>query len=80
MAKNQNIALNPNKINGSCGRLLCCLTYENDTYLEAKKGMPEIGQVLKIPEGIGKVVSIEPLSNTYRVDIPDVGIVVVKAK
>jgi hypothetical protein len=42
--------------------------------------MPEIGQVLKIPEGIGKVVSIEPLSNTYRVDIPDVGIVVVKAK
>jgi cell fate regulator YaaT (PSP1 superfamily) len=77
MAKNQNIALNPNKINGSCGRLLCCLTYENDTYLEAKKGMPEMGQVMNIKEGMGKVISIDPLSRTYRVDIPEVGIITV---
>jgi cell fate regulator YaaT (PSP1 superfamily) len=42
MAKNQNIALNPNKINGACGRLLCCLTYENDQYAEARKDMPEL--------------------------------------
>lgn len=77
MAKNQNIALNPNKINGSCGRLLCCLTYENDTYLEAKKGMPEMGQILKVKEGAGRVISIDALSGSCRVDIPDVGIVVV---
>lgn len=76
MAKNQNIALNPNKINGSCGRLLCCLTYENDTYTEAKKGLPEVGQIVKVKEGSGRVISIDPLSGTYRVDIPDVGIVV----
>lgn len=76
MAKNQNITLNPNKINGSCGRLLCCLTYENDTYLEAKKGMPEVGQIMKVKEGTGKVVSVDTLAGTYKVDIPDVGIVV----
>lgn len=77
MAKNQNIALNPNKINGSCGRLLCCLTYENDTYLELKKGMPEMGQIIKIKEGTGKVVSIDPLAGICKIDIPDVGIVAV---
>lgn len=77
MAKNQNIALNPNKINGACGRLLCCLTYENDTYLEAKKGMPEIGQTVKTKDGTGRVLSVDPLSKSYRVDIPDTGIVVV---
>lgn len=76
MAKNQNIALNPSKINGSCGRLLCCLTYENDTYLEAKKGLPEVGQIVKLKEGSGKVISVEPLAGKYYVDIPDVGIVV----
>jgi cell fate regulator YaaT (PSP1 superfamily) len=78
MAKNQNIALNPNKINGSCGRLLCCLTYENDLYLEARKGLPEVGHILKTKEGTGKVVSVNVLSGTYEVDVPDVGIVVVK--
>lgn len=75
MAKNQNIALNPNKINGSCGRLLCCLTYENDTYLEIKKEMPDIGQTLKVKEGKGRVVSIDVLAGTCKVDIPEVGIV-----
>ncbi len=76
MAKNQNIALNPSKINGSCGRLLCCLTYENDTYLEGKKGLPEVGQIVKVKEGTGKVVSVEPLVGKYHVEIPDVGVVV----
>ncbi|MDD2202793.1 MAG: stage 0 sporulation family protein [Bacilli bacterium] len=80
MAKNQNIALNPIKINGSCGRLLCCLTYENDTYLEAKKDMPEVGQIVNIKEGKGKVLSIDPLARSYRVDINDVGVVVVELK
>jgi cell fate regulator YaaT (PSP1 superfamily) len=80
MAKNQNIALNPSKINGACGRLLCCLTYENDTYSEAKKNLPDVGNIVKVKEGTGKVISIDPLLNSYRVDIPDIGVVVVTNK
>jgi cell fate regulator YaaT (PSP1 superfamily) len=77
MAKNQNIALNPTKINGSCGRLLCCLIFENDTYLEAKKGLPEIGQIMETDNGFGKVISVDILARTYRVDVTDFGIVTV---
>ncbi|MDD4298037.1 MAG: stage 0 sporulation family protein [Bacilli bacterium] len=77
MAKNQNIALNPNKINGACGRLLCCLTYENDIYLAAKKGLPEIGHIVKTKEGMGKVISIDPLAGSYQVEIENVGIVLI---
>lgn len=80
MAKNQNIALNPNKINGACGRLLCCLTYENDNYTEGKKGLPEIGNFVKTKEGTGKVISVDPLLGAYKVDVQDVGVVVVKNK
>ncbi|MFA5408463.1 MAG: stage 0 sporulation protein, partial [Bacilli bacterium] len=52
-------------------------TYENDAYLEAKKGIPEVGQIVKIKEGEGKVVSIEPLNGLYRVEIPELGIITV---
>lgn len=75
MAKNQNIALNPNKINGVCGRLLCCLTYENDNYTEARVGLPEYGQIVNINEGTGKVISVDILKGSYDVDIPKVGVV-----
>ena len=46
MAKNQNIALNPNKINGVCGRLLCCLKYEDDTYSECRCKLPNLGSTI----------------------------------
>lgn len=69
MAKDQNIALNPNKINGSCGRLLCCLSYEEDVYLEYGKGIPEIGKVIKTEFGSGPVVSVDILKRKYRVSI-----------
>ena len=59
MAKNQNLSLNPSKINGVCGRLLCCLTYENDNYFEYKKGLPEVGRKIKTPDGDGKVLSVD---------------------
>lgn len=75
MAKNQNIALNPNKINGLCGRLLCCLKYEDDTYCQYKSKLPKIGSKVKIEQGEGKVVSINILKQSYKVDIPDIGIV-----
>ena len=75
MAKNQNIALNPTKINGVCGRLLCCLKYEDECYKECRKGMPKVGKKIKTEKGEGKVLSIDILKGTYRVDIPDIGIV-----
>jgi len=75
MAKNQMLALNPSKINGICGRLLCCLGYENDNYTELKKSLPKIGLVMDTPEGMGKVVSIDVFENTYSVDLGDKGIV-----
>lgn len=56
MAKEQNLSLNPNKISGICGRLMCCLSYEFPVYMECKKGMPKLGKRVESPEGIGKVI------------------------
>ena len=75
MAKNQMLALNPSKINGICGRLLCCLGYENDTYTELKKDLPKIGLVADTPLGMGKVVALDVFKKTYSVDLNDKGIV-----
>ena len=75
MAKNQMLALNPSKINGICGRLLCCLGYENDIYSELKKNLPEVGVMINTSLGLGKVVSVNIFKNTYLVDIPDNGVV-----
>lgn len=67
MAKNQNIALNPSKINGCCGRLLCCLTYEDEEYIKCQKGMPSVGQKVHTKYGEGIVRSIDILQRKYRV-------------
>lgn len=75
MAKNQMLALNPSKINGICGRLLCCLSYENDTYTEMKKDLPKLGMVADTPMGMGKVVSVDVFKKTYSVDLKEKGIV-----
>lgn len=75
MAKNQMLALNPTKINGMCGRLLCCLGYENDTYSELKKKLPKIGYNVDTQFGTGKVVAIDIFNNSYSVDLGDKGIV-----
>ena len=56
MAKEQNLSLNPTKISGVCGRLMCCLKYEYSDYIEMKKGMPKVGKRIITPEGEGKVV------------------------
>ena len=69
MAKNQNLALNPNKINGVCGRLLCCLAYEDEVYSEFRVGLPNINQVVKTNVGEGKVISIDILNKKYVVDV-----------
>lgn len=57
MAKEQNLPLNPIKISGVCSRLMCCLKYENDVYVEFRKRAPKIGKDVNTPEGIGRVVS-----------------------
>ena len=75
MAKTQNIALNPSKINGICGRLLCCLKYENECYKECCKGLPQMNKKIKTDQGEGKVIAVDVLKGTYKVNIPDVGIV-----
>lgn len=67
MAKNQNIALNPNKINGVCGRLLCCLKYENDCYKDCRKILPKIGNEIKTESGMVTVIEVNPLNQSYKV-------------
>jgi len=69
MAKNQGIALNPNKINGCCGRLLCCLSYEDETYSKCRRELPSYGDIIKVDGARGKVVGLDILKNTYRIDI-----------
>lgn len=71
MAKNQGLALNPTKINGVCGRLLCCLNYENDLYTELKKDVLDVGKKTFIKGKEGKVISSEPLLGKYKVLVDD---------
>lgn len=65
MAKNQGIALNPNKINGACGRLLCCLSYEDDVYTENKSLLPKIGSSVIYNDKSYKVQNVNVLSKSY---------------
>lgn len=67
MAKEQGLPLNPSKISGVCGRLMCCLAYENENYIQAKQQMPQIGTMLHTPSGTGKVVSINVPQNSVEV-------------
>ena len=67
MAKVQNLSLNPAKISGICGRLMCCLKYENDIYMELRRGMPDTGEKIKTPDGMARVVDTNILENKVRV-------------
>jgi len=71
MAKEQNIALNPSKISGNCGRLMCCLKYEQEVYEEKLQRLPKIGALVKTEEGEGIVDSIEILKEQLRVKFKD---------
>ncbi len=66
MAKVQNLSLNPTKISGICGRLMCCLKYENDLYAELKKGMPNAGERVKTPDGKAVVVDTNILESSVK--------------
>ena len=71
MAKEQNISLNPSKISGNCGRLMCCLKYEQEVYEDKLKKMPNIGAIVKTPDGQGEVEGIETLKEAVKVKIKD---------
>lgn len=71
MAKEQNISLNPSKISGNCGRLMCCLKYEQDVYEEKLSRLPNIGAIVKTPDGKGEIDSIETLKEVVRVKFRD---------
>lgn len=71
MAKNQDLSLNPSKVSGLCGRLLCCLSYENEQYKKAKQIMPRLGQKITTPDGEGTVVSLQVLKELVTVRFTD---------
>lgn len=72
MAKEQNISLNPSKISGNCGRLMCCLKYEQEAYEEKLSKLPKVGAIVKSPDdGEGVVDSIETLKEKVRVKFKD---------
>lgn len=71
MAKNQNLALNPSKINGICGRLMCCLKYEDDCYSSLKKNIPSVGKIVTIDGKKGKVISCNILKSKYKIQFED---------
>lgn len=75
MAKEQSLPLNPTKISGLCGRLMCCLGYEYKTYKELMKGLPREGEIIKTPKGNGKVVSVNAIKRAVSAELEDGSII-----
>lgn len=72
MAKDQGLPLNPQKISGICGRLMCCLYYEHSTYKELLKGLPKVGAKIKTKEGKNaRVISVNPLTRSVMIETED---------
>ena len=73
MAKTQNLSLNPAKISGTCGRLMCCLKYEQNAYEDAAKRMPKVESFVQTPDGPGNVKSVDLLRETMKVNLDSAG-------
>lgn len=71
MAKDQSLFLNPVKFSGVCGKLMCCLRYEHETYVETKKKLPQIGEMVMSPKGQGRVVDLNILKETALVQLEE---------
>ncbi len=80
MAKEQNLALNPTKISGQCGRLLCCLGYEYETYSAIKKTMPKCGRYIQCGEQCGEVVKQNVVTGTVTIRTEEHREVVIKSE
>ena len=66
MAKEQGLSLNPVKISGTCGRLMCCLNYEQEVYEELNRSLPRVGALIKTPDGNATVAEVNTLKQTVR--------------
>jgi cell fate regulator YaaT (PSP1 superfamily) len=73
MAKAQGISLNPSEITGMCGRLRCCLVYEYEQYVEARKQLPKRNKRVGTPQGVGKVIDVNPLQDAVTVYVESEG-------
>jgi cell fate regulator YaaT (PSP1 superfamily) len=73
MAKEQGISLTPTEITGMCGRLRCCLVYEYEQYVEARKQLPKRGKIVITPKGNGKVIDVIPLKGTILIELEQGG-------
>ena len=71
MAKTQNLSLNPTKISGTCGRLMCCLKYEQEAYEDAVRRMPKNESFVETPEGVGTISQVNLLKETVQVRLED---------
>ena len=71
LAKDQGMPIAPGKISGTCGRLLCCLTYEYSNYIDAAKGMPPVGSPVMTPDGLGKIAQLNFLNGVISVKMED---------
>ena len=71
MAKEQNVSLNPSKISGNCGRLMCCLKYEQEVYEDKLKKLPGIGSIVETEDGKGEVCGVETLKERIKVKFKD---------
>ncbi len=71
MAKTQNLSLNPTKISGTCGRLMCCLKYEQEAYEDIMKDAPRIDSFVETPDGAGTIISVNTLREKVRVRLDD---------
>jgi cell fate regulator YaaT (PSP1 superfamily) len=69
MAKEQGLSLNPSKISGICGRLMCCLKYEESTYEFLNQGLPGIGDLVRTPDGDGEVMTVNVLRQLVKVSV-----------
>ena len=69
MAKEQNLSLNPTKISGLCGRLMCCLKYEQDCYSQTLKKLPKVGKDIVTPDGVGVLAEINAIRERVKVRI-----------
>ena len=74
MAKNQNLSLNPVNISGLCGKLLCCIKYENETYKEHRRLLPKQGSYIKTELGRARVLAVNIIAKTVRADTKEEGI------
>jgi len=72
-AKEQGLPLNPSRLNGMCGKLKCCLVYENEQYVEVKRVLPKVGATVDLPEGTGVVRDINVPKELVMVWLPDTG-------